>query len=117
MTSLAPRKPTELTANLLADLTWAVPGGVRARATDRLASAHDASHYLLTPQAVVVPPDVTALSAALAVARRHQVSSTFRSGGTSLSGQAVSDGLLIDTRRHFRDISVLAEGRRVRVQP
>ena len=32
-------------------------GDVRARATDRLAYAHDASHYLLTPQAVAVPRD------------------------------------------------------------
>ncbi|AWB93967.1 FAD-binding oxidoreductase [Aeromicrobium chenweiae] len=42
---------------------------------------------------------------------------TFRSGGTSLSGQAVTDGLLVDTRRAFRTISVLDGGGRVTVQP
>jgi D-lactate dehydrogenase len=42
---------------------------------------------------------------------------TFRSGGTSLSGQAVTDGLLIDTRRHFRAIEVLDDGARVRCGP
>ena len=42
---------------------------------------------------------------------------TFRSGGTSLSGQAVTDGILVDTRRHFRRIEVLDDGARVRVRP
>ena len=42
---------------------------------------------------------------------------TFRSGGTSLCGQAVTDGVLVDTRRNFRDIEVLDDGARVRVQP
>ncbi|MGW4801665.1 FAD-binding and (Fe-S)-binding domain-containing protein, partial [Nonomuraea sp. NPDC004297] len=42
---------------------------------------------------------------------------TFRSGGTSLSGQGVGEHLLVDTRRHFRGIEVLDGGQRVRVQP
>lgn len=42
---------------------------------------------------------------------------TFRSGGTSLSGQAQTDGVLIDTRRGFRGVEVLDSGRRVRCQP
>ncbi len=49
--------------------------------------------------------------------RRTACALTFRSGGTSLSGQAVTDGVLVDTRRHFRDIEVLDGGARVRVQP
>lgn len=42
---------------------------------------------------------------------------TFRSGGTSLSGQALSRSVLVDTRRHFRSVEVLDGGERVRVQP
>ena len=42
---------------------------------------------------------------------------TFRSGGTSLSGQGVTDGLLVDVRRHFQAVEVLDGGARVRVQP
>ena len=42
---------------------------------------------------------------------------TFRSGGTSLSGQAVTDSLMLDTRAHFKKIEVLDNGARVRVQP
>jgi D-lactate dehydrogenase len=42
---------------------------------------------------------------------------TLRSGGTSLSGQAVTDGVLVDVRKHFKAIEVLDGGTRVRVQP
>ncbi|MEY3469625.1 MAG: hypothetical protein RLZZ575_85, partial [Actinomycetota bacterium] len=42
---------------------------------------------------------------------------TFRSGGTSLSGQGVTDGLLVDTRRNFKNLEVLDNGKKVRVEP
>lgn len=79
--------------------------------------SHDASHFLLTPSALVVPRDTDELARTIRAAARHGVTVTMRSGGTSLSGQAVTDGLLVDGRRHFRDIEVLDSGRRVRVQP
>ncbi|MFC7547942.1 FAD-binding and (Fe-S)-binding domain-containing protein [Plantactinospora sp. GCM10030261] len=101
----------------LAALASAVPGTVRTRATDRLKLAHDASHYLLRPRAVAVPTDAGQVAALLRAGAAAGVPLTFRSGGTSLSGQAVSDQLLVDTRRHFRDVTVLDGGLRVRVQP
>lgn len=93
------------------------PERVRHRAIDRHAHAHDASHYLLTPSAVVLPTDAAEVAALLAVGVRDHLGMTFRSGGTSLSGQGVTDGVLVDTRRHFRALEVLDEGKRVRVQP
>ncbi|MEV0157122.1 FAD-binding and (Fe-S)-binding domain-containing protein [Micromonospora sp. NPDC050686] len=107
----------ELSGAALAALESAVPGGVRTRAADRLRLAHDASHYLLHPSAVVTPTDAEQVGALLRHSRRTGTPLTFRSGGTSLSGQAVTDQLLVDTRRHFRDLTVLDDGRRVRVQP
>ncbi|MBT2235476.1 FAD-binding and (Fe-S)-binding domain-containing protein [Nonomuraea sp. NEAU-A123] len=98
---------------ILAAVEAAVPGIARTRASDRLGMAHDASHYLLTPQAVLVPESAEQVAALLRTGLRL----TFRSGGTSLSGQAVSEHLLVDTRRHFRSIEVLDDGARVRVQP
>ncbi|MEV4071846.1 FAD-binding and (Fe-S)-binding domain-containing protein [Nonomuraea fuscirosea] len=98
---------------VLATVEAAVPGIARTRAGDRLGMAHDASHYLLTPQAVLVPESAEQVAALL----RTGLPLTFRSGGTSLSGQGVSEHLLVDTRRHFRGIEVLDEGERVRVQP
>ena len=52
-----------------------------------------------------------------AVSARHGVPLTLRSGGTSLSGQAVTDGILVDVRQGFRTIEVLDDGARVRTQP
>ncbi len=104
-------------AGLLAALEEAAPGAVAARASDRLSFAHDASHYLLVPRAVVTPRDPAQVAALLRVGAAGGVPLTFRSGGTSLSGQATADGVLVDTRRHFRGIEVLDDGARVRVQP
>jgi D-lactate dehydrogenase len=102
---------------LLDALERAAPGGVRARAIDRLAYAHDASHILLTPQAVVVPRDASEVAAVFRTATALGTPLTFRAGGTSLSGQAVTRDVLVDTRRWFREVDVLDGGLRVRVQP
>ncbi|MCD1146178.1 FAD-binding oxidoreductase [Kocuria sp. LUK] len=81
------------------------------------ALAHDASHYLLQPAAVVRPGTAEDVAAVLRTVARHGAGLTFRSGGTSLSGQAVTDQVLVDVRRGFRAVEVLDGGRRVRVQP
>ncbi len=90
---------------------------VRTRALDLAAHANDASHYLLRPQAVVVPADAREVANLLRLGVRDRLALTFRSGGTSLSGQGVTDGVLVDTRRHFRGFEVLDDGRAVRVGP
>jgi D-lactate dehydrogenase len=102
---------------LVAALEAAAPGGVASRATDRLGFAHDASHYLLVPQAVVTPQDAGQIASLLHVGSERGLSLTFRSGGTSLSGQASTAGVMVDTRRHFRAIEIVDDGARVRVQP
>ncbi|MER7276172.1 FAD-binding and (Fe-S)-binding domain-containing protein [Dactylosporangium sp. NPDC000244] len=102
---------------LLGVLERVAPGAIRARASDRLGMAHDASHYLLTPQAVLVPRDAGQVAALMRAAAGLRLGVTFRSGGTSLSGQAGTEHLLVDVRRHFRTVEVLDGGARVRVQP
>ncbi|HEY7814437.1 MAG TPA: FAD-binding and (Fe-S)-binding domain-containing protein [Nakamurella sp.] len=113
-TLLPPADPT-----LLEDLRRALPGPgqLRSRATDRLALGHDASHYFLTPTAVVTPHDAADVGRLFAVSAARGVPLTFRSGGTSLSGQAGTAGILADTRKHFRGIDILDDGARVRVGP
>ena len=93
------------------------PERVKTRAIDRYANAHDASHFLLIPQVVVVAENADEVGRLLQASANQGVPLTFRSGGTSLSGQAVSDGVLVDVRRNFKDIEVLDGGARVRVQP
>lgn len=90
---------------------------VTDRAIDRLAFAHDASHYLLIPRGVATPKTADEIGRLLRASHESRMPVTFRAGGTSLSGQGVTDGLLVDTRRYFRRIDVLDDGERVRVQP
>lgn len=112
-----PLRTTDPLPELSASLRRAVPGGVRDEPADRLAVAHDASHFILTPRAVVTPRTTEQVASLLRGSAHFSVGLTFRSGGTSLSGQAVTDGVIVDTRRHFGRIEVLDEGARVKVGP
>ena len=93
------------------------PERVKTRSIDRVAYASDASHYLFTPQAVVIAKDAAEVAALLKAAHQNNQPVTLRSGGTSLAGQASGEGLMIDVRKNFRGITVLDAGKRVRVQP
>jgi D-lactate dehydrogenase len=93
------------------------PARVKTRALDLHANAHDASHFLLVPRAVVIARDAGEVGRLLQASAAHGIPLTLRSGGTSLSGQAITDGVLVDVRRHFKEIEVLDDGARVRVQP
>ncbi|WP_312672776.1 FAD-binding and (Fe-S)-binding domain-containing protein [Microbacterium sp.] len=90
---------------------------VHARSIDRFARAHDASHYLLVPDAVLSPADAEGVARAFSAVRAAGRTLTFRSGGTSLSGQGISGDILVDTRSHFRDIHIEDDGAAVRVGP
>ncbi|GAA3596879.1 FAD-binding and (Fe-S)-binding domain-containing protein [Klugiella xanthotipulae] len=107
------------TRTLLDELRSAVgdPAQVRTRPIDLHANAHDASHFLLIPQAVVIAENAADVGELLQTSARQGVPLTLRSGGTSLSGQSVTDGVLVDVRRNFKNIEVLDNGARVRVQP
>ena len=47
---------------------------------------------------------------------RRSIPLTFRAAGTSLSGQSISDGLLVEVARHWRDLRVEEGGSKIRVQ-
>jgi len=87
------------------------------RPIERIAYASDASFYRLIPRAVVLAKDVGEIRALFRASQGHRLPLTFRTAGTSLSGQAVTDGLLVEVARHWRRVEVLDGGRRVRVQP
>jgi len=83
----------------------------------RIAFASDASFYRLIPQAVVQPTSISEVQSLFALSRNRRIPLTVRAGGTSLSGQAITDGILVDVARHWRDVTPLDGGTRVRVQP
>jgi D-lactate dehydrogenase len=87
------------------------------RASDLVRYASDASPYRSIPVAVAVPRDVPDVVRVLELSRRSATPLVFRAGGTSLSGQSQTDGILLDCRRHWQRVTVEGEGGRVRVQP
>jgi len=93
------------------------PARVLTRPIDLVAHASDASVYRRVPRAVVRPAGEGDVRALLAVARERGVPLTFRAAGTSLSGQAVTDGILVDVSQGWDRIELLDGGARVRVQP
>ena len=93
------------------------PERVLTRPIDRLGRSADASIYRLIPEVIVRPRDVDELRALFEWARRRRRHMTFRAAGTSLSGQAVSDDLLVEITPFFRRASVLDDGARIRTQP
>ena len=63
--------------------------------------ATDASLYRIPPQVVVRPRDADDVLAVLAVARETGTPVTMRGAGTSIAGNAVGPGIVIDTQRHL----------------
>ena len=90
---------------------------VLTRATDLVMYASDASPYRLIPRAVAMPRDVDDVVKLLAFARERGVPLVFRAGGTSLNGQAQTDSVMVDVRRHWQRARVLEDGAAVRVKP
>ena len=90
---------------------------VLTRASDLVRYASDASPYRYIPKAVVMARDAGDVAGAFAVARNAEVPVTLRAGGTSLNGQAQSDGILVDVRRHFAGVRVEDDGAHCRVRP
>ncbi|MEO8054476.1 MAG: FAD-binding and (Fe-S)-binding domain-containing protein [Acidobacteriota bacterium] len=108
----------ETPAPLAAALAAAVVAErVLTRAIDRIAWASDASFYRLVPKAVVHAKSAGEVRRLFAVSRAHGVPLVFRAAGTSLSGQSVTDGILVETARGFRGLTVEDGGARIRVQP
>ncbi|HEX9091416.1 MAG TPA: FAD-binding oxidoreductase, partial [Anaerolineales bacterium] len=93
------------------------PTRVLSRPIDRIAYASDASYFRLIPQAVVQPDSVDEVGALFSFSQEHAIPLTFRTAGTSLSGQSITDGILVDISKHWRQIRVEEGGARLRVQP
>jgi D-lactate dehydrogenase len=90
---------------------------ILTRPIDLIAYASDASFYRLIPKAVVLAANEDEVARLFHFSHDHAIPITFRAAGTSLSGQSISDGLLVEVARNFRNVEVLEGGRRLRVQP
>ena len=108
---------TAMANDLLAELRRA---GMEADASTgrRAQYSSDASLYRVVPQAVAFPRHGDQLAAALEVCRGLDVPLTLRGAGTSIAGNAVGPGLIVDTSRYLnRVLDLDPENRTARVQP
>lgn len=84
----------------------------------RICYATDASVYREWPLAVAIPQTKEDIQKVIHFAWKHQTSVIPRAGGTSLAGQCVGPGIVIDISKHFNKVlEVNAEEGWVRVQP
>lgn len=90
---------------------------VAARLIDRLAYASDAGFYRLVPKVVVRPTTESDICSIFSIAATYHVSVTFRAGGTSLSGQSISDGILVDLSKNWKKVIPDFQKSSVSVQP
>ncbi|MEC3958120.1 FAD-binding and (Fe-S)-binding domain-containing protein [Nocardia sp. CDC153] len=96
----------------------AITGEIETDPRRRAEYSSDASNYRVLPRAVVFPRDAADVSATLDIARTHGLAVTARGAGTSVAGNAIGPGLVLDFSRHMNAILELDPERRIaRVQP
>ena len=102
----------------LQDLAAELTGELHTGAAWLGAYATDASFYQFMPKAVICPANNNDCRAVMAYCQAQKLPITGRGGGTSLSGQAIGEGIALDFSRHMhRVLDVDLQTRTCRVQP
>ena len=102
---------TEAAAVDVADrLRRVVRGAVSDGARRRGEYGGDAGNYRVLPRVVVEPVDADDVLAALGIARETGVPVTARGGGTSIAGNAIGTGIVLDFARHLNRVLELDPG-------
>ena len=102
----------------LQDLAKQLEGEFYFDTTMRTLYATDASAYREMPLAVALPKSIKDIKQLIAFARTHQTSLIPRTAGTSLAGQVVGNGIVVDVSKYFTQIVELNTSENwVRVQP
>lgn len=82
-----------------------------------LAYGTDASFYRLIPKVVVRVETETEIEVVLKTAHYMRLPVTFRAAGTSLSGQAITDSILVVAGNGWKSHCILDNGAKIRLQP
>ncbi len=95
-----------------------IRGEIRKSLVDRAIYSTDASNYRILPEAVVIPKTPQDIEITVCEASARDIPVTVRGAGTSLAGQAVGEGVILDLSKYMnRVIDVDARGMKVRVEP
>ena len=102
----------------LEKLSQTINGTVQLDPLSKALYATDASVYRKIPLGVAFPKDLNDLQRIIQFCNDHSVGLIPRTAGTSLAGQCVGDGLVVDVSKHFTEIiSLDLEKKQVTVQP
>ncbi len=82
-----------------------------------LAYGTDASFYRLIPKIVIKADSEAEVCRIVQAAELHKIPLTFRAAGTSLSGQAITDSVLVICGGDWNAYEILDNGNRIRLQP
>jgi len=105
-------------SNLFNALGNLISGEVHSDELNRMLYATDASIYQQQPLAIVKPRHRDDCIKLVAFAREHKLPLIPRAAGTSLAGQVVGNGIVVDTSRHMSNIvEINVEQKTARVQP
>ena len=100
------------------ELEEQISGEVRFDPVSRALYSTDASVYQIQPLGVVVPKNRQDIIRVVEICARFRCPITMRGGGTSQAGQAIGEGIQIDTSKYYnRVLEVNAEERWARVEP
>jgi FAD/FMN-containing dehydrogenase/Fe-S oxidoreductase len=100
------------------ELKASIEGEVRFDKISRALYSNDASVYQIEPAGVVIPRHREDLIRVAAICRKFRRPMTMRGGGTSQAGQAIGEGIVVDTSKYFhRLLEVNTAGRWARVEP
>src|SRR5262245_24599512 len=100
------------------DLESQIDGEVRFDKVSRALYSTDASVYQIEPTGVVVVKSRDDIVRAVKICKKHGCPLTMRGGGTSQAGQAIGEGLQLDTSKYFnRLLEVNVAERWARVEP
>ncbi|MCG8605937.1 FAD-binding oxidoreductase, partial [bacterium] len=104
--------------DIVNELRKHVQGEVRFDQYSRTLYSTDASIYELQPMGVVIPKSVEDIQATVELADKHRIPITPRGGGTSLAGNAIGKGIILDCSKYLnRILEVNSEENWARIQP
>ncbi len=90
---------------------------IKARLIDRHRYARDASFYRLIPRAVVQPANEKEIIGLFAFSQKSKIPLVFRAAGTSLSGQSITDGILVEVSSKWQEFFFDEEKGTIQLQP
>ncbi|MFC6713022.1 FAD-binding oxidoreductase [Branchiibius cervicis] len=93
-----------LSGGVLAALQRAGVRDVRSDTTTRAVYSTDASLYRVAPEVVVFPRDADEVAATLAACRAEGAPLTARGAGTSVAGNAIGPGVVLDFSRYMNKV-------------